>query len=60
MGVCGWREVCGLGLWGREVWEDVSDEHNQYLEIRDQRFGLPFDETDLCIGVVWSCGAGFV
>lgn len=34
--------------------------NNQYLEIRDQRFGLPSVETDLCVDVVWSCGAGLV
>lgn len=34
--------------------------NNQYLEIRDQRFELPSVETDLGIGVVWSCGAGLV
>lgn len=34
--------------------------NNQTLKFRDQRLGLPFVETDLCIGVVWSCGAGLV
>lgn len=34
--------------------------NNQYLEIRDQRFGLPSVETDLGIDVVLSCGAGLV
>lgn len=28
--------------------------NNQYLKIRDQRFGLPFVKTDPCVGVMWS------
>lgn len=45
--------VCELGLWDRGVWECVSDELPN-SEI------WAFVKTDLCTGVVWSCGAGLV
>lgn len=38
--VGGWREVCGLGWWGRAVWECVSEVAGTWKsEIRD--LGLP-------------------